>query len=411
MGDPSQIDVVAVAEDLAQQFAATAATRERQGGSAPTELDLIRQSGLLLLRVPREYGGLGASWTDTLRAVCAIARADTSLAHIFSWHQLEVVTPTMIGTPAQRDYYYRETAAQGWFWGSALNPLDSRATATRDGRTLRINGTKSFCTGARGSDMLLVGAVEPGTPGVLAMAVPTSRAGVTVNDDWDNMGQRQSDSGSVTLTDVEVDEDEVLGRVRVAPTPRLALRTCLSQIMFANMFVGLAEGALAEAKQYTLTQTRPWPGTKVERAADEPTILHVYGELWTHVRAAALLADDAAVRLEEAWAPIEATTAGADQSPGGVSERRFGGEPQAEAVKACLVAVDAAKVLATEVGLDVTSRMFEVMGARATAGRFNYDRHWRNIRTLTLHDPVEMRLRELGDWYLNDRLPVPDVTT
>jgi alkylation response protein AidB-like acyl-CoA dehydrogenase len=388
------MDVVAVAQELSRRFAATAAERERGGESATGERQLIRESGLLLLRVPQSYGGLGASWAETLQAVRAVARADSSLAHIFSWHQLEVVTPALIGTAAQAERYYRETAEQGWFWGSALNPLDPRVTATRDGRTLCISGTKSFCTGARGSDMLLVGAVEPGTPGVLAMAIPTRRAGTTVNDDWDNMGQRQSDSGSVSFADVAVDEDEVIGRVRVAPTPRLALRTCLSQLMLANMFVGIAEGSLEDAKQYTLTQTRPWPGTEVARAADEPMILHHYGELWTHLRAAALLADDAALRFEEAWAPLENL-----------------GDPDPEAVKACLIAVDAAKVLSTQVGLDVTARMFEVMGARATAGRFNYDRHWRNLRTLTLHDPVEMRLRELGNWYVNGVLPVPDVTT
>jgi alkylation response protein AidB-like acyl-CoA dehydrogenase len=264
-------------------------------------------------------------------------------------------------------------------------------TATRDGRQLRISGTKSFCTGARGSDMLLVGAVEPGTPGVLALAVPTTRPGITVNDDWDNMGQRQSDSGSVSFEDVVVDEEETLGRVRVAPTLRLALRSCLSQLMLANMFVGIAQGALEEAKAHTLTQTRPWPGAEVARAADEPAILHHYGEMWVHLRAAACLADDAADRFAEAWSSLD--------------------DLQPETVKACLLAVDAAKVLSTQVGLDVTSRMFEVMGARATAGRYNYDRHWRNLRTLTLHDPVEMRLREVGNWFLNDRLPVPDVTT
>jgi alkylation response protein AidB-like acyl-CoA dehydrogenase len=230
---------------------------------------------------------------------------------------------------------------------------------------------------------------------------------VTVNDDWDNMGQRQSDSGSVSFADVEVDADEVLGRVRIGPTPRLALRTCLSHLMLTNILVGTAEGALGEAKEYTLAHTRPWPGSGVDRAAEEPMVLHTYGESWAYLRAAALLADAAADRLEEAWAPL-------DVPPAAISATavvRAGGEPGSEAVKACLIAVDAAKVVATQVGLDVTSRLFEVMGARATARAVNYDRHWRNLRTLTLHDPIEMRLRELGDWFLNDRLPVPDVTT
>src|SRR4051794_4378976 len=114
------MDVAAAAEELAGEFAATAAARERQGGSPDAELQRIRQSGLLLLSVPRRYGGLGASWPDTIGAVRAIARADSSLAHIFAWHHLEVVTPAMIGTASQAERYYRETAARHWFWGSAL---------------------------------------------------------------------------------------------------------------------------------------------------------------------------------------------------------------------------------------------------------------------------------------------------
>ena len=384
-------DLENVVADLERALGATAAARERQGGSADAERELIRRSGLLALRIPAVYGGLEANWSDTMRTVRAVARADSSLAHIFSWHHLEVVTPHLIGTAEQAARYYAGAAREGWFWGSALNPLDTRVTATRDGATLRINGVKSFCTGARGSDMLLVGAVEPGTPGTLALAIPTGRDGITVNDDWDNMGQRQSDSGSVTFADVVVEEQEVLGRVRVAPTLRLALRTCLSQLMLANMFVGLAEGALAEAKPYTLTTTRPWSGTAVARAADEPGIIHHYGEMWIHLRAAALLADDGARLLDVCWDNLD--------------------DLASAQVKACLIAVDAAKVMATQVGLDVTSRFFEVMGARATMGQYNYDRFWRNLRTLTLHDPVELRIREVGDWYLNDRLPVPDVTT
>src|SRR5437762_3343273 len=98
---------VAIAEELARVFASTAAERERQGGSASAEREMIRRSGLLLLRVPRAYGGLGASWPETQRIVRTIARADSSLAHIFSWHQLEVVTPSLIGSAYQREHYYR----------------------------------------------------------------------------------------------------------------------------------------------------------------------------------------------------------------------------------------------------------------------------------------------------------------
>lgn len=71
------------------------------------------------------------------------------------------------------------------------------------------------------------------------------------------------------------------------------------------------------------------------------------------------------------------------------------------------IASAAAKVLATQAGLDVTQRLFEVTGARATASAAGFDRFWRNLRTHSLHDPIDYKLRDLGEWVLNDRLPVP----
>jgi len=47
------------------------------------------------------------------------------------------------------------------------------------------------------------------------------------------------------------------------------------------------------------------------------------------------------------------------------------------------------------------------MGARATSERYRFDRFWRNVRTLTLHDPLDQKVREVGDWVLNGRPPTP----
>ncbi|MHC5718720.1 MAG: acyl-CoA dehydrogenase family protein, partial [Nostoc sp.] len=74
----------------------------------------------------------------------------------------------------------------------------------------------------------------------------------------------------------------------------------------------------------------------------------------------------------------------------------------------CALCIATAKVAATRVGLDITSRIFEVMGARATSAKYGLDRYWRNLRTFTLHDPVDYKIQDLGNWALNDKLPKPD---
>ncbi len=71
------------------------------------------------------------------------------------------------------------------------------------------------------------------------------------------------------------------------------------------------------------------------------------------------------------------------------------------------VRVAAVKARATDVALEVTNRIFEVTGARATASAEGLDRFWRNVRTHTLHDPVAYKRREIGRHVLTGELPQP----
>ncbi|WP_254777570.1 hypothetical protein [Paenibacillus naphthalenovorans] len=71
----------------------------------------------------------------------------------------------------------------------------------------------------------------------------------------------------------------------------------------------------------------------------------------------------------------------------------------------CAVLVAAANVAAGKAGLDISNRIFEVMGSRSTASKYGFDRFWRNIRTHTQHNPAEYKLRNIGNWVLNDEFP------
>ena len=170
-------------------------------------------------------------------------------------------------------------------------------------------------------------------------------------------------------------------------SPFASLRPCLAQLVLANVFLGLGEGALEEARRYTREQSRAWPSSGVASASDDPYVLRHYGELWGGLRGAAALTDQAGASFDEAWSQAERLTTAARGT--------------------CAVAVAAAKVATTRAGLDVANRMFEVAGARATSAKADLDRFWRNLRTHTLHDPVDYKLRELGRFALLGELPTP----
>ncbi|WP_375474317.1 acyl-CoA dehydrogenase family protein [uncultured Nostoc sp.] len=379
---------LALAKSLAQEFAQTAVERDAKGGTPKHERDRLRQSNLLKLIVPTEYGGLGQSWITVLQISREFAKVDSSIAHVFSYHHLGVVIPHIFGSAEQKQQYYSETIHNNWFWCNALNPLDKRATLTPENDYFRLNGIKSFCSGSQDSDILPIGAIHQKTGELNILVIPTQRQGVTVHDDWDNIGQRQTDSGSVTFENVLVYPDEILGSRDKPSQPFNTIRACLTQLNLANIYLGIAQGAFEAAKAYTAINTKPWLTSGVESATQDPYILQHYGKIWVELQAAKSLTEQAGELLQAAWEKEWSLTA----------EQR--GE--------CALCVATAKVAATRVGLDITNRIFEVMGARATTAKYGFDRYWRNLRTFTLHDPVDYKIQEIGNWALNDQLPKPN---
>lgn len=377
----------ALAADLARQFAETATQRDRDGGTPKHERDALRASGLLALTIPVEQGGQGAGWQETLAIVRQFARVDSSVAHVFGFHHLLLTTARLFGKPAQWRGWLEDTARNNWFWGNALNPLDTRTVAQPAEGGFTFSGSKSFCSGALDSDMLLVSAIEQAGGRLLIGVVPTARQGIHLLHDWDNMGQRQTDSGGAQFDRLQVAHGELLTDPGPLSSPYACLRPLIAQLILVNVYIGLAEGALEQARAFTLQQGRVWPTSLATQANQDPyTLLH-YGEFHAGLEGARLLGDRAAGLMDAA---LERGLDLAADERGEVA-----------------LAVASAKVTAARVGLDLTSRMFEVTGARATTAGLRLDRFWRNLRVHSLHDPLDYKLRELGDWALNGVYPNP----
>ncbi|SAK74178.1 Acyl-CoA dehydrogenase-like protein [Caballeronia temeraria] len=374
-------------EAVLREWAKTAAARDKAGGTAFHERRLLRESGLLRLSLPVEHGGDGAPWSTTLDVVRRMAQVDSSLAHLFAFHHLQLATIRLFGSDAQIRHWSRETVAQGWFWGNALNPLDKSTRALPgDAGGYVFDGRKSFCSGARDSDQLLASAFD-GDGRLLIGVTPTNRAGITVLDDWDNMGQRQTDSGTVIFERVPIAADELLLHPGPLSSPLATLRPLLAQSILCHIYLGIGEGALQAARDATLAQTRPWIASQAERPAEDPYVIAHYGDFWVALEGARLLVERSMQALDRAWERGLALT---ENERGEVA-----------------VAVATAKVAAARAGLDVAHRMFEVTGARSTTAALRLDRFWRNVRVHTLHDPLDYKVRELGDWALNGRIPKP----
>lgn len=388
MGNDLELEVkdyIVLAQSLAAKFAQTAIGRDAQGGTPKQERDSLRQSNLLKLIIPKEYGGIGANWITTFQIVREFAKVDSSLAHVFSYHQIGVVIPHIFGTIEQKQYYYSETVNHNWFWCNALNPRDKRAVITAQENHFLLNGSKSFCSGSVDSDILPLSAIDQTTGELIILVIPSRRQGVKINTDWDSMGQRQTDSGNVNFDNVIVYPQEIIGARYNQNSIFTTIRSCITQLNLANIYLGIAEGAFASAKNYTQNRKKPWLTSEVECVTKDPFILHHYGTMWVDLQGVKALINQAIELLQAAW------------------EKEHNLTPKQRGE--CMIAVNTAKVAATKVGLDITNRIFEVMGASSTSQKYGFDRYWRNMRTFTLHDPVDYRLREIGKWALNDEFP------
>lgn len=388
-GAPAEVvdEVVAVADRVADELRVTAAERERANRTPRSEVELLRENDLLQVQEPAAYGGKGFNLAQAHLVTRHIARGDTSIAHLIGYHFAQTRVAQLFGTPEQADAQSRRNAEERLFWGGVQNPRGgSDLVLTRDGDGFRLNGHRTFASGASLGDQLSVLSVYDGR--LQLVSIPGDREGFVALGNWDNIGQRLTDSGGVQFNDVRVERSEVLGEdpeVGHPFTPYQTLVTPHWQLAFVNFYVGTAEGAIPEALEWTSAHASPWETSGVESATDDPYVLQTVGEIVSEVRAAALLADRAG----------DAIQAALDVGPPLTAEQR------ADAA----VALYEAKYLTTKVALDATSRLFEIQGARATTTAYGFDRHWRNIRTHTLHDPVAYKAREVGDWALNHRGP------
>jgi SfnB family sulfur acquisition oxidoreductase len=382
----SDREAILVAGAFAESIAPNVIERDRSGAVPATELAEFDASGLLAITVPRTYGGTDASMVTLAEVIRAVAAVDPAIAQVPQSHFLMVDVLETWGTEGQKRLLFGEVLA-GARLGNALAERGGRhaqdlRTRLADGR--RLNGRKYYCTGALTSRWLAVSALDDIDRMVLAF-VPRDAAGVTLDENWNTMGQRATVSGGARFVDVDVDPELVIPyHEAFAVSQQLGAR---AQLVHAAIQVGIAGGALRDAGEFVRSRARPF--FEAERAgwansaAEDPHTIGRYGRLATRVRAAeALLANAAATQQEIGRRPADAAAAARGS-----------------------IAIAQAKAFASDVAGEVASDLFALTGASATDEQYDLSRHWRNARTHASHDPVDWKYHHVGNFLLNDAPP------
>lgn len=375
---------LAVARDLAAHFASTASDRDSERQLPFAEMDALSQSGLLAITVPEEYGGLDVSNTVLAEITAILAQADGSIGQIPQNHFYILEALRVDGSEEQKRYFFGRVLAGDRF-GNALSERGTKTVGhyntriTRDGPGYRINGRKFYSTGVLFADWVTVFALDENDKLVMAF-VPKGTEGVEVIDDWDGFGQRTTGSGTTVLNNVYVNADCAVFHHKGFERPTTI--GSVGQIIHAGIDLGIARAAFAETLDFVRTKARPWMDSGVERASDDPLTIARIGQI--------------AIRLEAATATLERAGRKVDAAQVETTEKKV--------VEATL-AVAAAKVLTTEIAIEATNTLFELAGTASVKLDLNLDRHWRNARTHTLHDPVRWKYHVVGNYHLNDVIP------
>lgn len=395
-------DALAKARSLAAEFARTYPVRDRNREFPHEEMSRLKQSGLLDMVVPREYGGSDLPFGDLVEVVGTLATGNPSVAQMFAAHAI-VVRLILPRLPAeQRRRLCREIVEEHAFIANASGERYAKSKyawetvfhPTPEGDGVRIKGKKFFCTGSLASDRILVLGVLDGE--VAGAFVPRNADGMVVHDDWTPMamGQRGTSSGTIELNDVRVPWDLVLPKLadrdNPGPSSYFVVFAPMLEAAFSAIFIGTASGALEHAMQYVKTKTRPWVQGGVEKAVEDPYILQQVGRMQAYLLAGRAVIERSARSVEGLLA---------------VYGQQIEPEELARIRAEAMVVTAQAKVVSTEVALRVCEQVFQICGARATLAEEDFDRYWRDVRTLTLHDPVNYQAKLVGEYLLQGKRP------
>ncbi|AOK07816.1 acyl-CoA dehydrogenase family protein [Burkholderia sp. AU28942] len=374
---------------LFDRIAAGTAEREHRRELPHEAIGWLKAAGFGAVRLPVRDGGAGASLPQLFRLLTELATADSNLPQALRGH-FAFVEDWLNAPPGPQRTTWLDRFASGQLVGNAWSeagdvPLGQTITkvSEKNGR-LVLNGRKFYSTGSLFADWIDVFAQRERDGSDVIVAVATAQPGVILEDDWDGFGQRTTGSGTTRFEDAAVDTDNVIDFAR-----RFKYQTAFYQLFHVATLAGIGHAIVRDAGELVRNRTRVYSHGNAARAGDDAQLQQVIGEIASWAYAADALALRAAQPLQQAYLA------------------RFGNDDEAERAANVAAEIESAQsqLVVSELVLRAATRLFDALGASATRSTTALDRHWRNARTVSSHNPLVYKARIVGDWVINGRTP------
>lgn len=376
-------EAIAAAKKLADIFRQQASHRDAHRLLPLQEIVEFSQSGLWGINIPKQYGGAQVKHRTLSQVIRILASADPALTQISENHLSFLEQVRLDASEAQKQLIFGDIL-KGQRLGNALSERGGRTVLglkTRiipnDQGTYTVNGKKFYATGAILAHWVYaVGLDDDGNE--LTALIPHHAPGLSIINDWSGFGQRSTASGTVILDNVQADAVYVIQTG--AGGQSINLVGTISQLIHSSIDAGIAHAAIEDAIEFVQKYTRPWIDADQEHAVDDQFTQAAVAELKIKLHAAEALLDRAGDFVDAALEDLNEENA-----------------------NAATLAVAEAKVLSAEIAILASNKLFELAGTRAALSELNLDRHWRNARIHTLHDPVRWKYKLIGEYYLKGK--------
>lgn len=373
-------------DEVIGRIAAAAPARDHDGDpdrGLRADVRELAALGLTAARLPVAAGGAGLSYPQLVDLQILLARADSNVTQSLRTHFTTSDRAARAIARGESDPAAEEIAAGRIYAGAttesgehAIGTVGTTLRTDADG-ILRLNGRKAYATGTGYADWISVLVSDEDGRHLVAL-VRADADGVVLHDDWDGVGQRLTTSGTVEFTDVEVDP----ARLRVGEgsrTDRLGNLDAVLQLTHLATLAGIALRTRDDAIAWLRSRTRTFSHASTAIPAEDPQLQERIGTL------------DALAQGIVASVRAAAALLGADLE-----------RPLEEQTGAGHLAVTRAQVLVPSLVLQAAQSVFDLGGGSLVDGRLALDRHWRNARTLSNHNPVHLKAKALGERALLD---------
>lgn len=388
-GPSARYDALALPfRPIFDSIAASAVAREIDHVLPEAEIAELKRAGFTRLRIGIDEGGGGITLAELFSLLIELSEADPNVTNSLRAH-FGFVEDVINSADAEWRKLWVPRIVAGETAGSGFSETGDAKQTVFSTRLVRSNGhyvldgRKFYTTGSLIADYINLGAVDENDQLVYA-TVPRAAEGVIVEDDWDGFGQQLTSSGTAVFSGVHVAAEHVSPsnqRFQYAPS--------FFQLVHLATLAGIGRAAARDVAKLVAERKRSFSHGNAALPAHDAQVLQIVGRVRGAAYAAGAIVLKTAEALDRAFdvrqsGDLEATEA---------------------AVHIAELEVSQAVTVVSNLVIDATSLLFDALGASSTRRGLGLDRHWRNARTITTHNPRIYRDRVVGDFAVNGTPP------